>query len=195
MYNIYSAVTNQTLQLGLINCLDTLRRQNPGWQYRFSENDDIHMHLRILDFTAYELPEHNPSEELVLTREVNPFQTLILLSSRQCMLARQLLQSCCCSLLCVDERQIHFREIIECSLYNKRYISPLFCGLQKAAGRVTFTKAESRVLAALKEGCSGVEMAQKFHRSQKTISSHKRRIMHKLGVTNDVGLFRVLNGG
>ncbi|MFA1017089.1 LuxR C-terminal-related transcriptional regulator [Enterobacter sp. SAT-E-asb] len=193
MYKIFTDVTNQTLYHGLIVCLDTLRKKNPGWDYHITEDKDVH--LRVLDFTAYRSLDEIPARLTELIPAADAFKTLILLSSGQDILAHHLIQTHQSSLLCVDERQIHLREIIESTVKKRRYISPLFCNLHQPMEKVSFTKAEKKVIAGLKEGCSGAEIAHKCHRSQKTISSHKRRIMQKLGVKNDVGLYSALTGG
>ena len=63
---------------------------------------------------------------------------------------------------------------------KRRYLSPMMaritgkCAFQEP---VIFTPAEMSVIAYLRQGYSGVEIATRLFRSQKTISSHKRNIM------------------
>ncbi|WP_206689005.1 LuxR C-terminal-related transcriptional regulator [Enterobacter asburiae] len=40
----------------------------------------------------------------------------------------------------------------------------------------------------MKSGKTGIELSREMFRSQKTISTHKRKIMLKLGVKNDLEL-------
>lgn len=63
--------------------------------------------------------------------------------------------------------------------------------------KLSLTLSERRVLNKIIEGKCVTQIAIETHRSIKTISAQKRTIMHKLGVTTDVGLFlvyRKLNG-
>ncbi|MBF2788687.1 LuxR C-terminal-related transcriptional regulator [Enterobacter asburiae] len=46
----------------------------------------------------------------------------------------------------------------------------------------------SACFSNLKSGKTGIELSREMFRSQKTISTHKRKIMLKLGVKNDLEL-------
>ncbi len=101
-----------------------------------------------------------------------------------------------CSLLCVDERLLELRELIKHSMKKQRYISAHFLRLQEQENNITdgmiFTDAEKKVLIGLKSGKTGIELSREMFRSQKTISTHKRKIMFKLGVKNDLQLRKAI---
>jgi hypothetical protein len=51
---------------------------------------------------------------------------------------------------------------------------------------------KKKVLIGLKSGKTGIELSREMFRSQKTISTHKRKIMFKLGVKNDLQLRKAI---
>ncbi|MBW7981901.1 response regulator transcription factor [Enterobacillus tribolii] len=55
--------------------------------------------------------------------------------------------------------------------------------------REKLTASEQRVMALLRAGFSVTQIAGQLCRSVKTVSTHKRQIMRKLGVTSEVALF------
>lgn len=83
------------------------------------------------------------------------------------------------------------REIIQLTMKKKRYLSPMIVRRSSATAPtevVGFTPAESTVLNYLSKGWSGAEISKVLFRSEKTISTHKRNIMGKLGVKDDFEL-------
>lgn len=186
-YNVLSlsadSIWVQAIGLGLMH----LARTNPGWSYSLTSQEEqgITPNLSILDLTQQ---AEMKAEELPF----NNSHLLILVHASQRRLIRTLLDESRCSLLCVDEHFLNFREIIESSARNKRFISPfareLMMKQPEAEEVVLLTDAESKVLSYIRSGKNGVEISQALFRSQKTISSHKRNIMRKLGVRDDLGL-------
>ncbi|MCM7024210.1 helix-turn-helix domain-containing protein [Enterobacter asburiae] len=96
----------------------------------------------------------------------------------------------------MDERLLELRELIKHSMKKQRYISAHFLRLQEQENNITdgmvFTDAEKKVLIGLKSGKTGIELSREMFRSQKTISTHKRKIMFKLGVKNDLQLRKAI---
>lgn len=67
---------------------------------------------------------------------------------------------------------------------EKRYIVQSECRLNELTGR------QIEVLRHLAAGESVKEVARRLHLSEKSVDSHKYRIMHKLGIHDRVGLAR-----
>ncbi|MGL4723230.1 MAG: response regulator transcription factor [Scandinavium sp.] len=186
-YNVLSLCANsvwvRAIELGFAH----LARTNPGWNYLLTsqQEDGVKPDLFIIDFTRHTeiKPEDIP---------VKNSRLLILVHAFQRRLIRTLLEESRCSVLCVDEHFLNFRDIVESSARNKRFISPLVREMMMKqpdeATPVFLTEAECKVLNFIRNGKNGVEISQALFRSQKTISSHKRNIMRKLGVRDDLGL-------
>lgn len=191
-YNIFY-LSRQTVWFNaILSGLDQLARSNPGWTYCIEKNiqqSELVPHLYILDLTAAE-------EAFVESFPVSSPRLLVLVHASQRRIIRQLFEGSRCSILCVDEYHFVFRNIIETSVRNKRFLSPFIHELtaqtRPAEEQVILTDAECKVLEFIREGLSGIEISQALFRSQKTISSHKRNIMRKLGVQNDLGLKKKL---
>lgn len=165
-----------------------LAKTNPGWTYSMTCNlqeSELKPNLYLLDLTAEQVvyPESFP---------VSGPRMLVLVHASQRRMIKTLFDESRCSILCVDEYHFNFREIVEASVRNKRFISPfareLSLEIPQVDNTVPLTDAESKVLELIREGKNGVEISQLLFRSQKTISSHKRNIMRKLGVRDDLGL-------
>lgn len=191
-YIIATHITNHTLRIGLIECAKKLSSANPDWEYRIVNEGDAH--LIVLDFTSREILSEQDLQHLV---ERPDSRTLVLLGARQKGMAQYLYQTYCCSLLCVDERTFRIRELVECTIKKIRYISPLFRSMFVIESQhkidAEFTDAEARVINLLSSGNSGLDISRKLFRSQKTISTHKRNIMRKLGVKNSFELHKVIS--
>lgn len=189
-YTIFPGTTRPTLLTGFVECLNTLRLHNPGWSYELVQHDDAD--LQLVDLTCSRSPDELTTEELRRISQPAPWKVLVLLTIRQKELARELLKTRHCSLLCVDEQQLRLRELVECSMKKRRYISSFFSHLSEDAhgghSDIVFTHAEIKIINALRCGKNGVEISNEMFRSQKTISTHKRRIMKKLGVENNMEL-------
>ena len=193
-FTVCSRVVHPTLMSGFISSLKAFREQNPDWKYELTRQDNAH--LTLLDFTAYDtLTDISAAEYESLCRP-GEGTALVMLSACQEKLAHQLMRSYRCSLLCVDERLLELRELIKHSMKKQRYISAHFLRLQEQENNITdgmiFTDAEKKVLIGLKSGKTGIELSREMFRSQKTISTHKRKIMFKLGVKNDLQLRKAI---
>jgi DNA-binding NarL/FixJ family response regulator len=191
-YNIFY-LSRPTVWFNAIHYgLEQLARTNPGWTYSIETNmqqGESVPNLYLLDLTAAE-------EVFVESFPVSGPRMLVLVRVSQRRLIRQLFEESRCSILCVDEYHFIFRDIIEASMRNKRFLSPFIHELtaqtQPAEEQVVLTDAECKVLEFIREGMSGIEISQALFRSQKTVSSHKRNIMRKLGVRDDLGLKKKL---
>lgn len=56
-----------------------------------------------------------------------------------------------------------------------------------------FSRSEIKVYSLLQEGFSITQIAKKISRSVKTVSAHKRNMMGKLGIDNEVELYACFN--
>lgn len=189
----YVACTDIYLS-GIRGCLDNLASHHQGWSYQLSPlglND--HANVVIVDGTQYKTMQDIPQSILSLLQKKS---TLVLVNAFQQVLAGRLEIECRCSLLCVDEMTFHLRDILDVTMRGKRYLSPLIMRFRQKTSEETSTRltlAEHRIMVFLKQGYSGVEIARLLYRSEKTVSSHKRRIMKKLGAKSDVELSQKIN--
>ncbi|MEH0887967.1 helix-turn-helix transcriptional regulator [Enterobacter sp. UNJFSC 003] len=159
--------------------------------YSFTGNDDIP--LLVVDATQSKTVNDLPPDVLPLLQCKS---ILILVNALQKTFIQSLVNDFRCSLLCVDEINIHMRDIIEMAMRKKRYLSPLTLRAQHKQSidtDIKFTPTEHRIITYFGEGLSGVEISKRLFRSEKTISSHKRRIMQKIGAKNDVELCQKIN--
>lgn len=198
IYTILSRITHPTLLMGFLESLNELRKHNPGWDYQLVKVDAGDVNLTLLDLTGHSSLATLTLFESQCINQVKAARVLVLLRANQVVLAQQLMQSYSCSVLCVDERQLRLRELVECSMKIRRYISPLFLRVRESAAlqseAVHFTTAETRVLDGLRFGKNGVQLSNELFRSQKTISTHKRNIMKKLGAKSELELYKALQG-
>ncbi|WP_336994041.1 helix-turn-helix domain-containing protein [Lelliottia amnigena] len=176
--------------------LESIVSANPGWGCQLSPLSTLAQeeeHLIIIDATGCEnTNDLSPMSVSVL----NSKHTLVMVKAIQRWFIKKLLQQYSCSILCVDEINFQMRDIIQQTMENKRYLSPLIIRQHDAsslAQPVVFTPAEYTVLEYLRKGCSGSEISKLLFRSEKTISSHKRNIMGKLGVRDDFELNSKIN--
>lgn len=184
LYLSRKAIWFHAINQGLIQ----LARTNPGWTYSLhtiEQETEVSPNLNIIDLTL-------ESDNYTGTFSLDSARVLVLVHAGQRRLIRHLLQQSRCSILCVDEHHFNFREIVESSMRNKRFLSPFISSFAmnkaKALDPVTLTDAEMKVLNFIRDGKNGVEISQALFRSQKTISSHKRNIMRKFGVRDDLSL-------
>ncbi|WP_449548638.1 helix-turn-helix domain-containing protein [Lelliottia amnigena] len=181
---------------GIRAALESIVSANPGWDCQLSPLSTLAQeeeHLIIIDATGCEkINDLSPVSVSVL----NSKHTLVMVKAIQRWFIKKLLQQYSCSILCVDEINFQMRDIIQQTMENKRYLSPLIIRQHHAsslAQPVVFTPAEYTVLEYLRKGCSGSEISKLLFRSEKTISSHKRNIMGKLGVRDDFELNSKIN--
>ncbi|QKN81664.1 helix-turn-helix domain-containing protein [Scandinavium goeteborgense] len=190
-YNVVY-LSRQTLWFHAVNCsLEQLSRTNPGWTYSMMTEmpaADTPINLCLMDLTAEEDGD-------VALFPVTGSRMMVLVRATQRRLIKALQQKRC-SILCVDEHYFNLREVIESSMRNKRFLSPfireLTAQVPSAEHIVVLTEAENKVLNFIREGKNGVEISNAIVRSQKTVSSHKRNIMRKLGVCDDLSLKKKL---
>jgi len=190
-YNV-AYLSRQTLWFhAFSDSLEHLARTNPGWTYSLMTEmpgADVPLNLCLLDLT--------PEEDVdVASFPVAGARMMVLVRATQRRLINTLQQQRC-SILCVDEHFFNLREIIESSMRNKRFLSPFIreLPLQVPSSEqiIILTDAEKKVLNFIREGKNGVEISHALVRSQKTVSSHKRNIMRKFGVHDDLGLKKKL---
>lgn len=193
-YKILPINVCHTYLCGLNQCFDALTKNNSGWCYELLDDDagTDDAHLTILDFTSYaELDDLTDTERQYLCKEKG-YKILVLLKSSQTKLISELYHHSTCSVLSTDERLFRVRELVDSSLKKRRFISvQIVVSLQHPPvpeALVSLTTAEIRVLSHLRHGKRGQEISKELFRSQKTISTHKRSIMKKLGVSNEMGL-------
>ena len=183
LYLSRKSVWFDALELGFTQ----LARTNPGWSFTLSTQQEVSgvPDLYILDLTA-------ATKAYIDAFPVVNSRMLLLVHAAQKKLIRHILAECRCSVLCVDEYFFSFRDVVEASIRKKRFLSPFIRDLSipqpVVAQADPLTEAESKVLEYIREGKNGVEISQALFRSQKTVSSHKRNIMRKLGVRDDLGL-------
>lgn len=191
-YNILS-LSHQTLWFDAIHlAFEQLARTNPGWSYSITtteQENESAPNLYLLDLTTQQ-------DVCVASFPVSGPRLLVMVHASQRRLIKQLFEECRCSILCVDEHYFNFRDIVELSMRNKRFLCPLIRDITAQVSPseeiVILTDAESKVLDFIREGKNGVEISQALFRSQKTVSSHKRNIMRKFGVRDDLGLKKKL---
>jgi DNA-binding NarL/FixJ family response regulator len=181
---------------GFCQSLNELMSSNPAWQYciqPLTAPDEPKIHLTIVDATGCEsLSDLPPLALSILIRR----GTLVFVTANQHALTSTLVKDFGCSVLCVDERSFRIREIVEGTLKKKRFLSASvlhYLHTISPVEQVALTPAERSVLQYLSKGYTGVEIATSLFRSQKTISSHKRNIMRKLGAKTEIELAKVIN--
>lgn len=189
IYQIDYLISNEIYLAGIRSSLDKLASTHPHWHYQMVQwvpgaEYDARM-------TIYDLTESQTIEEYLSRSIPNKPRSLLLLRVHQKELISALVQTSRCSILCVDEVHFQMRELVETLMKKKRYLSQLVNLHQTISlppSLVALTRTESIVLDYLSEGRSGVDISKVLFRSEKTISTHKRSIMKKLNVTNDLEL-------
>ncbi|MBR8244681.1 response regulator transcription factor [Burkholderia multivorans] len=87
----------------------------------------------------------------------------------------------------------HLIAAIHAAHSGGRYLSPTIASLlertESAAGAM-LSKRETEIVRLFREGYKVTEIAEKLHRSKKTISAQKLAAMRKLGFTSDADLIR-----
>lgn len=184
---------NELYISGLRICLDRIAKGNPQWHYTllpFSDISPSDAHLNIIDCTSFD----SVSALLPVMRKLNNlpgYRILLLVSGAQKGLISQLGLYYSCSMLCVDEYHFQIHDIIDCNLKHMTWHSPMIMRFRRddeVTEPVSFTQAENKIVERIVKGYSGVEISAQLFRSQKTVSTHKRRIMQKLGVKDEVEL-------
>ena len=189
IFKIQYHIGNALYLAGVRSSLDKLASSNPQWGYQMASTnvcsaDDAH--LQIVDFTECET-----LEDIHALAVPDTLRTLVLIKVNQKDLIPALIQDHLYSILCVDEVHFQMREVIERVMKKKRYLSQYATRHQTITlptTTVVLTRTERTVLGFLWEGRTGVDISKVLFRSEKTISTHKRSIMRKLNVTNDLEL-------
>lgn len=195
IYKIFSTLSNNAYLYGITVALNNLLNTHPKWSYLLINNQHTkqeEVHLTIVDFTNYEKISEMTKEEEKLIQKENGYKTLVLLKSEQSALAYTLHQFYTCSLFCVDELHFHIRELIAHTLKKRRFTSMMIVKMVakhiQTYRDIKFTAAETLILSEFHSGKTAIKISNEIFRSQKTISSHKRRIMKKLGAEDEFSL-------
>ncbi|AIP64073.1 response regulator [Burkholderia thailandensis] len=87
----------------------------------------------------------------------------------------------------------HMVAAVHAAYSNGRYLSPTISALLETSdtGRGSaLSQRESEIVRLFREGYKVTEIAEKLHRSKKTISAQKLAAMRKLGITRDADLIK-----
>ncbi|KFL49736.1 LuxR family transcriptional regulator [Burkholderia pyrrocinia] len=87
----------------------------------------------------------------------------------------------------------HMVAAVHAAYSNGHYLSPTIALLLETAdagGGCTLSKRESEIVRLFREGYKVTEIADRLHRSKKTISAQKLAAMRKLGITRDADLIK-----
>ncbi|MDI3427123.1 LuxR C-terminal-related transcriptional regulator [Enterobacter sp. V87_3] len=192
IYQIDHNLSHLVYYAGLRASLDHMASLHPGWGYQLNSVScmDKKAHLSIVEgFNSDAILQEK-------RHSLTSPTTLVLVRATQKAFVATLLRDYGCSILCVDEPHFALYDVIENTMKKSRYLSPLImrmAGIPIRKNGITFTPAERAILAFLRAGWSGVEISRKLYRSEKTISSHKRNIMRKLQVADDLALTKCLH--
>ena len=103
-------------------------------------------------------------------------------------------------ILCVDSSAQELRAAVEslqrgaryvCSSIQERLVASLRIGSNSKTGCTeSLTRRESTILSRIGRGGSNREIAAELGLSQRTVDTHRTRLMRKLGVHNTAGLVR-----
>jgi len=93
----------------------------------------------------------------------------------------------------------HLVTAVHIAFGDGRYLSPTITELLEhadanATGASALSRRESEIVRLFREGYKVTEIAEKLHRSKKTISAQKLAAMRKLGITRDADLIRYEDG-
>lgn len=117
--------------------------------------------------------------------------TVTMLSSPPVFRALQLLGVRC--IASKSDSISHMVAAVHAAYANGSYLSPAIASLLTqtdiGAGSA-LSKRESEIVRLFREGYKVTEIAEKLHRSKKTISAQKLAAMRKLGITRDADLIK-----
>ncbi|MDY1038737.1 hypothetical protein GJV04_06790 [Enterobacteriaceae bacterium RIT714] len=195
IFQIQNHISNNIYLAGIRCSLDKLASHNPHWRYQMASAQvcpESEVHLMTFDVTHC-----NTTEEFLSCDVPNTPHALVLIKAAQKELLSSLVTHFNCSILCVDEVNFQMRELIETVVKNNRYLSAIATRHKTIVFPVEqamLTRTECTILGYLGQGRSGVDISKALFRSEKTISTHKRSIMRKLKVTNDLELRKYIQG-
>ena len=87
----------------------------------------------------------------------------------------------------------HMVAAVHAAYSNGHYLSPTIAALVEtvdADGGSVLSKRQSEIVRLFREGYKVTEIAERLHRSKKTISAQKLAAMRKLGITRDADLIK-----
>ncbi|CAJ0793695.1 response regulator transcription factor [Ralstonia holmesii] len=117
--------------------------------------------------------------------------TVTMLSSPPVFRALQLLGVHC--IASKSDSISHMVAAVHAAYANGSYLSPAIASLVTQAdigSGSALSKRESEIVRLFREGYKVTEIAEKLHRSKKTISAQKLAAMRKLGITRDADLIK-----
>ncbi|WP_423762348.1 response regulator [Burkholderia sp. NLJ2] len=119
------------------------------------------------------------------------FVTVTMLNSPALFRALQTLGvRCICS---KSDAMSHLVAAVHAAFAHGQYLSPTIASLldnADQAGGNPLTRRESEIVRLFREGYKVTEIAERLHRSKKTISAQKLAAMRKLGITRDADLIK-----
>ncbi|MBR7989947.1 response regulator transcription factor [Burkholderia cenocepacia] len=119
------------------------------------------------------------------------FVTVTMLNTPAVFLALQSLGVNC--IVSKSDAMSHLVAAVHAAFSNGRYLSPRITALLDNASRSTgnaLSQRESEIVRLFREGYKVSEIAERLHRSKKTVSAQKLAAMRKLGLTRDADLIR-----
>lgn len=120
-----------------------------------------------------------------------PIVTVTMLNSPPIFRALQHLSVQC--IVSKSDAISHMVAAVHAAYSNGRYLSPTIAALLETAdtgGSGALSPRESEIVRLFREGYKVAEIAEKLHRSKKTISAQKLAAMRKLGITRDADLIK-----
>jgi two-component system capsular synthesis response regulator RcsB len=102
---------------------------------------------------------------------------------------RKIGAQCICS---KSDALSHLVGAVHAAYSNGQYLSPSVASILEKTdgGDAALSQRESEIVRLFREGYKVSEIAEKLHRSKKTISAQKLSAMRKLGITRDADLIR-----
>lgn len=79
-------------------------------------------------------------------------------------------------------------QIVEALISNRKGDYPVTCPLYSYCGGMNISEREIEIIKHIAEGYSNQEIADKLFLSVHTVTTHRKNIMSKLGVSNTAGL-------
>lgn len=79
-------------------------------------------------------------------------------------------------------------QVVEALISNRKTEYPVTCPLYSYCGGVNISEREIEIIRYIAEGYSNQEIADKLFLSVHTVTTHRKNIMGKLGISNTAGL-------
>lgn len=119
------------------------------------------------------------------------FVTVTMLDSPAVFRALQMIGVRC--IVSKADAMSHLVAAVHAAFAHGQYLSPTIAALLDTAdpaGGSPLTRRESEIVRLFREGYKVTEIAERLHRSKKTVSAQKLAAMRKLGFTRDAELIR-----